>query len=86
MLLFIAHMHSCTSNVYDNNVYEVQTYASFYFSILISVATGRWHCGSTLKDELPDPRGFLQTIYLPVLQSNQSRGFDKTTNHQSQHA
>ena len=21
--------------------------------------TGRWHCGSTLKDELPEPRGSL---------------------------
>ena len=44
------------ANVYDNNVYEAQTCA---YSILISVATGWWHCGSTPKDELPDPRGFL---------------------------
>ena len=67
LLLFIVHMHLCTSNAYDNNVYEVQTYASFYYSMLISVATGQWHCESTLKNELPDPRGFLQTIYFPML-------------------
>ena len=41
------------ANVYDNNMYEAQTCA---YSILISVATGWWHCGSTPKDELPDPR------------------------------
>ena len=45
--------------MHDNNVYEVQTCTSFYNSILISVATGRWHCGSTPKDKLADPTGSL---------------------------
>ena len=33
-----------------------------HFILLLDSAdkcTGRWHCGSTLKDELPDPRGSL---------------------------
>ena len=42
-------MHAkCT--VRDNNVYEAHS---------TDECTGRWRCGSTSKDELPKPRGFL---------------------------
>ena len=36
---------------------EAQTCASFYYSS--DKCTGQWCCGSTLKNELPDPRGSL---------------------------
>ena len=41
-------------NVCDNNMYKAQTYTSFHYSN--DKYTGQWHCESTLKDELPDPR------------------------------
>ena len=47
-------------NVCDNNVYEVQT--CVYFILLVDCTdkcAGQWCCGSTWKDELPEPRGFL---------------------------
>ena len=58
-----AHTDSCTPNVCDNNVYEAQTCTLFYYFILVTSSTdkctGRWHRGSTPKDELPEPRGSL---------------------------
>ena len=30
-----------------------------FIIVLIAKCIGQWHCGSTPKDELPDPRGFL---------------------------
>ena len=47
-------------NVYDNNMYEAQTCTLLYYLIvLISVQDNGTGCGSTSKDELPEPRGFL---------------------------
>ena len=47
-------------NVCDNNIYEAQACASFdYLNDSTDSCTERWHCGCTLKDELPDQRGFL---------------------------
>ena len=58
-LPFIAHWHSCMPNVCDNNVHEAQMCSLFYYlKVLISVLDG-WHCGSTPKDQLADPRGSL---------------------------
>ena len=55
-----AHTDSCTPNVCDNNMYKAQMCASFYYFILDTSSTdkciGRWCCGSTLKDELPELR------------------------------
>ena len=36
-----------------------------HFALLLDSTdkcTGRWRCGSTPKDELPDPRGSLENI------------------------
>ena len=38
-------------NVSDNNVYEAQTCASFYYST--DKCIGGWHCESTPKNTLP---------------------------------
>ena len=58
-LPFIAHWHSCMPNVCDNNgVWG----SNVGFVLLVDSpdkCTGWWHCVSTPKDELPDPRGSL---------------------------
>ena len=72
-------------NVCDNNVYEAQTCASYYYLIVHLVkCTGRWHCGRTPKDELPDPRGSLANDILScaIEQANQKVRQD---NRQYQH-
>ena len=65
------------TNVCDNNVYKAQACPLFYYIVLIAKCTGQWHCGSTAKDELPDPRGSLEND-IPsrtIEQANQK--FDK---------
>ena len=69
-------------NVCDNNMYEAQTYTSFYYST--DKCTGQWHCGSTLKDEPPDPRGSLANE-IPSHTIEQANQETQQDNHQSQH-
>ena len=58
-------------------MYEAQMYTSLYYNT--DNCTGRWHCGSAPKDELPDPRESLANKILPVLQSKPIKRFDKMT-------
>ena len=47
-------------NVCDNNAYEAHMCIRFILLVDCSdKCTGRWCCGSTSKDELPEPRGSL---------------------------
>ena len=44
-------------------MYEAQTCTLLYYST--DKCTGRWRCGSTLKDGLPDPGGSLANVIPP---------------------
>ena len=73
----------CTPNVCDNNIYQAQMCASFYYlSGSTDQCTGRWCCGCTPKDELQRMNYLIkedlqQIIYLPMLQSKPIKSFDK---------
>ena len=60
-LPFIAHTCARQMYVRDNNVYEAQTCASFYYlNDSTDQYTGRWRsCECNPKDELPNQRGCL---------------------------
>ena len=71
--------HSCTPNR-DNNVYEAQHAFRFISCriVLISVQDDGDGCESTLKDELPQPRGSLaNNIPSHGIQSKPIKSFDK---------
>ena len=60
--------HSCTPMYVTLMCTRLKPCAFCFIIVLIAKCTGQWCCGSTPKDELPDPRGSLaKTIYLPVL-------------------
>ena len=79
----MVHRHSCMANVRDNNVYEAQTCALFYYLIvLISVQDD--DSGSTLKGELFDPRGSLASD-IPSCAIEQANQEIRQDNRHSQH-
>ena len=73
-------------HVCDNNMYEAQTCALFYILVdCTDKCTGQWYCGSTSKDELPDPRGSL-TNNIPSHAIEQANQEVQQDHYHSQHA
>ena len=65
------HIRTCVQKVCDINMYEVQTWISFYYSS--NRYTGWWHHGSTMMHGIPDPGGSLVNDMLSqvIEQANQ---------------
>ena len=58
-------------------MFEAQMCTLLYYST--DKCTGQWHCGSTLKDGLPDPGGSLANIIPPCAIEQPIKSFDKRT-------